>query len=421
MLMNVEQVAERLGISERTVRRWSASGVLPPSIKVGRCARWSRESIRRWIAHQEKRARALQSARCAGGVPSGARRRLDAIVVPKVRWPLLINAGPGHAPDRLGKRILGQIFPNLRISFGGGVIGLTSPGRPFRLGGASSGRVRRGPDFQHPPQEFAPQRKSVNKENSTMHKMPVFIMCLLAIVLGTASTAHAEVIIGTATYNGTAYNLIRDDDNNGNSLVWLDYSNPEAYWADQMAWAAELDGYLTYNIDPSYTVTWSDSSWRLPSAGSAPAYGFQAATQEMGHLYYDDDELGFTGGSSSDGVVAPDLAGSIFENLALTGYWTSTQSDPLFSTAPVWMFAFKGTRSAPYYDTVYGFQDIDATAGGFSLFGTWISLAVKHSGLAVRGGEVSVSSPIPEPASSVALASLFLTVGAIWLVQRRKK
>ncbi len=215
------------------------------------------------------------------------------------------------------------------------------------------------------------------------------ILGAVAVVAVAATTGHAGLeVIGTATYGGSDYNLIWDNDD---GLVWLDYTNPTAYWGDQMAWAAGLNAQLTYNIDPLYNVTWSDAQWRLPDAGGDPYYGFQAATQELGHLYY--DELGFAGGSSNAGVSAPDLAGSIFENLELTGYWTRTEDDPLFSTEPVWMFAFRETRTAPYYDTVYGFQDIDATAGSF-----WgIPQAVKHSGLAVRG--VSDVSVVPVPAA----------------------
>ena len=62
MLMNVQEVAEALGISERSVWRWSATGVLPPGIKLGRSVRWSEETIRRWIARREREARAQQRA-----------------------------------------------------------------------------------------------------------------------------------------------------------------------------------------------------------------------------------------------------------------------------------------------------------------------------------------------------------------------
>jgi len=239
--------------------------------------------------------------------------------------------------------------------------------------------------------------------------------CLTAAVLAMAGTAGATLTpIGTATYGGAQYSLIWDDDNNGNSIVWLDYSAPQAYWEDQLDWAAGLDAQLTYNLDPAYTVTWNDSAWRLPDAGAAPSYGcLDTTTQEMAHLYY--QELGLTGGSSNDGVTPPDLSGCVFDNLTLSPYWTRTEEDPLFSTEPVWMFAFRTTRSAPYYDTVFGFQDIDATAGSF-----WgIPLAMKHYGIAVRGADVQGGQPpIPEP---VTMAGLMLGVGGLLGYVRRRR
>lgn len=59
--------------------------------------------------------------------------------------------------------------------------------------------------------------------------------------------------IGTATYDdGTGsknYNLIWDDNNKGNSVIWLDYSNALTNWTAQKAWAAGLDSNLTYNLN----------------------------------------------------------------------------------------------------------------------------------------------------------------------------
>ena len=36
------------------------------------------------------------------------------------------------------------------------------------------------------------------------------------------------------------------------------------------------------NIDTAYTVNWGSSSWRLPSAGSSPEYGYNQTGSEMG-------------------------------------------------------------------------------------------------------------------------------------------
>lgn len=67
--------------------------------------------------------------------------------------------------------------------------------------------------------------------------------------------------IGTATYNGSTYNLIWDDDNNGNSIVWLDYSNRPGIdimtkWNFQMEWAAGLGSAITDIQTPGYNVIW---------------------------------------------------------------------------------------------------------------------------------------------------------------------
>jgi len=65
MLLNVREVAEMLGVSERSVWRWSATGILPPGIKIGGCVRWPEETIRRWIRKREREALAKQKAGAA--------------------------------------------------------------------------------------------------------------------------------------------------------------------------------------------------------------------------------------------------------------------------------------------------------------------------------------------------------------------
>ena len=242
-------------------------------------------------------------------------------------------------------------------------------------------------------------------------KTGIRTFCLIAAVLAVAGTAGATLTpVGTATYNGSDYNLIWDD---AQSLVWLDYSAPSLYWPNQMAWAAGLDGQLTYNWDPAYSVTWAETAWRLPDAGAAPSYGCQAATQELGHLYY--TGLGLEGGSSTAGATAPDLSSGPFENLTMAAYWTRTE-DPIdygfFVVDAAWMFAFRETRSTPYNDTVFGFQDIDSNGTG------WLSPT--HSALAVRGAQVQGGGPvIPEPAT---LAGLVLGAGGlVGYVRRRRR
>ncbi len=76
-----------------------------------------------------------------------------------------------------------------------------------------------------------------------MKKISVFL-CGLFLLLATVGSANATLItIGTAQFNGTgtAYNLIWDDDHNGQSRVWLDYTEPTNTWTNQKKWAAELN------------------------------------------------------------------------------------------------------------------------------------------------------------------------------------
>jgi hypothetical protein len=115
---------------------------------------------------------------------------------------------------------------------------------------------------------------------------------LLTSILGTwflvivcVGISHATLTtIGTADYDsdgdGTpeSYKLIYDDDNNGKSVVWLDYSNPKNTWDNQVAWAAGLNdpGVLSYNIDPSYSIDWGTNQWRLPSTvDGALVFGYE--------------------------------------------------------------------------------------------------------------------------------------------------
>ena len=54
------------------------------------------------------------------------------------------------------------------------------------------------------------------------------------IMLCMAGMAHAIfTTIGTATYGGSDYNLIWNDDNNGNLVVWLNYTNDDTNWTSQ--------------------------------------------------------------------------------------------------------------------------------------------------------------------------------------------
>lgn len=72
MLMTVKEVAEALGVSERSVWRWSTTGELPPGIKFGSAVRWSAATIHEYVERREKAALEEQRvlmAKKTGGPP----------------------------------------------------------------------------------------------------------------------------------------------------------------------------------------------------------------------------------------------------------------------------------------------------------------------------------------------------------------
>ncbi len=180
--------------------------------------------------------------------------------------------------------------------------------------------------------------------------------------------AQADLVtIGTATYGGSDYKLIWDDDNNGNSVIWLDYTRGGAAstWQSQMNWASGLDSSITsYNFYPGFSVTWN-GSWRLPSAGTNPQVGYNQTTSEMGHLYY--DELG----NSAHGPLSNT---GDFDNLNASWYWSGTELES--NSKYIWGF-YMGTGQQGTLNRYNGYY-----------------------GLAIRIGQVS-SVPIP---------------GAVWLL-----
>lgn len=204
------------------------------------------------------------------------------------------------------------------------------------------------------------------------------------LLVGNNGTAQALMTtIGTATYNGSDYKLIWEDSNNGNSLVWLDYTHRDytpggGTWNNQMAWAAGLDGALTINLGSGYSITWDDASWRLPATLDGPysvgydgttTAGFNITSSEMGYLYY--KELGNIGRYNTSGELQSNFSlqnTGDFNNLFATWYWSGTDN----ANGP----------DAWNYSMYYGWQ-------------TKNSKSTRIDGaLAVRSGQVS-AVPVP--------------------------
>ncbi len=236
-----------------------------------------------------------------------------------------------------------------------------------------------------------------------MKKLTLIYMILFLVLTLAAATASANLVtIGTANYLGSDYNLIWDDDNNGNSVIWLDYSNGATNWVAQNAWAAGLNasGVLTYDIDSTYTVDWGTNSWRLPATVDGPRVfgydgtttaGYNITSSEMGHLYY--TELGNLGYHDTAGNTQPGFGlnnTGVFNNLRNNDgrYWSGTDFTAYSSSA--WHFFM-----------YYGSQD------------TYLKTNNLY-GLAIRSGDVSA---VPVPAAIWLLGSGLIAIVGI----RRKK
>ena len=242
-----------------------------------------------------------------------------------------------------------------------------------------------------------------------MKKIPQ-LLCIgaaLCLFIGMGIANAGLVTIGTATYGGSDYKLIYDNDDNGHGgggLVWLDYSHPGAYWGTQNTWATTIGSQLTVTLFPGYTSTidWT-TGWRLPeTVDGTDVYGYEGdpdndgiytytsgynlANSEMGQLFY--TELGNQGRYDTDGTDLWAANGNSltmdtgdFEHLVESTYWSGTEYAAV--SGYVWWFRMGSGNNNDHA----GQQDRSRTSHNYY-------------GLAVHPGQVS-AVPIP---------------GAVWLL-----
>jgi len=256
-------------------------------------------------------------------------------------------------------------------------------------------------------------------------KKPLVLLFLLAFLI--PSFAQATLItIGTATYNDSDYNLIWDDDNNGNSVIWFDYTKIADTLVNQMAWTDSLDDLLTYNIETQYSVTW-ESDWRLgntvdgvyvhgyegdPDNDGVYSYtaGYNLANSEMGHLFY--EELGNLGHWNTDGSLNtfPPFPYFLqqtgdFDNLRAVPFWSGTE----FTAEPSDAWYFNMVSGGQYHN------DKDWLGYGLALRSGQIS----YSGVDPVPGPDPVPAPVPEP-TTILLFGVGL-VGVAGATRKKRK
>ncbi len=196
-------------------------------------------------------------------------------------------------------------------------------------------------------------------------KKLLLVFALVSIFGIVGNVSASLTTIGTATYMGSEYNLIYENDSIDGGLVWLDYTRSYDSWQNQVDWASGLGSNLTVNLYSGYTsdIDWG-TDWRLPLTQDQNN-NLDDTGSEMGHLYY--ASLGKPAGGPW-GNPSP------FDNLQSYYYWSGTEYSP--DPDHAWLYLFN-----------YGYQDT-----------IWKDFT--YYALAVRPGQVS-AVPIP---------------GAVWLL-----
>jgi hypothetical protein len=225
----------------------------------------------------------------------------------------------------------------------------------------------------------------------------VAIMAVLAVT-GMAEASLST--IGTADYAGSSYNLIYDKDS---SLIWLDYSNANNTWGNQVAWASNLGSTLSnVKLNAGVSVNYN-SGWRLPTTVDGTTWGYSGTTaggynitsSEFGHLYY--TELLNKGQLDTNGTAQAGWGLSNkgpFANLQSNNwYWSGTE------------FTYNPYRAWTFY-TSDGYQ--------YTYFKDYGGLL----GMAVRSGQIVEATPTPIPAALPLFASGLACLAGLKLRRR---
>jgi hypothetical protein len=232
--------------------------------------------------------------------------------------------------------------------------------------------------------------------------MKPLLHLLFVLVLALPSVSRATLVTigsGQMAPHGPTYKLIWDSDNNGQSLVWLDYTggvhnNP----AFSSFYVNGVNAALTYTVEPNYRLTWIDAAWRLPSPGAAPYWCQCATTSELGHLFY--VELGLKAplrdaANPYNNLTVEELNVGEFDNL------------------------IPGVRysQSPYFNSHFWYFDMGA---GISWSASNWTNPGEYAGIAVRAGRVSLVSPVPEPPTVVLMAAALLALVPATLRRHRR-
>jgi hypothetical protein len=195
-----------------------------------------------------------------------------------------------------------------------------------------------------------------------LKKLILLTLTIGLLILGIEGMACATLsVIGSVEYqtgnNTQTFLLIWDDmDNNGESVVWLDYTNYKRSWPNQQQWLDLLNGngvasvIKKITINEGYTIDWGNNLWRLPdtvdgifemSINGSTTGGYNITTSELGHLFY--IELKNKGEKSISGT-SPESFGLTnkgpFEHIAPFEYWSGTTYMADADQKRAWYFNF---------------------------------------------------------------------------------